>query len=255
MRVEALALEVRPRLPFEAMDLGLCLLQGHWRSVYTAWMVALLPVLCVATAARFLWDSSWIWSTLVWWLKPYCDRVLLLALSRAVFGETTGAREATRGLPGLLRSGLGRALTFGRFDPSRSFTLPVWQLEGLSGADRRRRSALLRRGGQHRAMWLTTACIHLEIFVMLAAIALFFMVLPEGAGPGFDDLVFSWLETPAGEILVDLSYLVALTLVEPLYVASGFTLYLNRRTALEGWDIEIAFRQIAARRESVREAE
>jgi len=37
-------------------------------------------------------------------------------------------------------------------------------------------------------------------------------------------------------------------------VASDFTLYLNRRTELEGWDIEIAFRQLAARRASAREA-
>ena len=60
--------------------------------------------------------------------------------------------------------------------------------------------------------------------------------------------------TPAGKVLGDLAYLVALFLIEPLYVASDFTLYLNRRTELEGWDIEIAFRQLAARRASAREA-
>jgi hypothetical protein len=35
--------------------------------------------------------------------------------------------------------------------------------------------------------------------------------------------------------------------LEPFYVASGFALYLNRRTLLEGWDIEVALRKIAAR--------
>ena len=194
------------------------------------------------------------WSTLVWWLKPFYDRALVLVLSRAVFGEATGAGDVARALPGFFRTGLVRGLTWGRFNPSRSFTLPVWQLEGLRGAARRRRSALLRKGGRQRAMWLTTACIHIEVLLMFAGIALFFMVLPEGVGPSFDLSVFSWIETPAGEVLGDLSYLVALSLIEPLYVASGFTLYLNRRTELEGWDIEIAFRQLAARRASAREA-
>ncbi|MCA1851515.1 MAG: hypothetical protein LC647_03725 [Beggiatoa sp.] len=199
-------------------------------------------------------DAGWLWSTLVWWLKPFYDRALVLVLSRAVFGEAMGSANVARALPGFFRTGLVRGLTWGRFDPSRSFTLPVWQLEGLRGAARRRRSALLRKGGRQRAVWLTTACIRIEVLLMFAGIALFFMVLPEGVGPSFDRSVFSWIETPAGEVLVDLSYLVALSLIEPLYVASGFTLYLNRRTELEGWDIEIAFRQLKARRASGREA-
>ena len=38
-----------------------------------------------------------------------------------------------------------------------------------------------------------------------------------------------------------------MSLMEPFYVAAGFALYLNRRTVLEGWDIEIAFRRMAQR--------
>jgi hypothetical protein len=38
-----------------------------------------------------------------------------------------------------------------------------------------------------------------------------------------------------------------LTAVEPLYVGGGFALYLNRRTRLEGWDIELVFRRLAER--------
>jgi hypothetical protein len=36
----------------------------------------------------------------------------------------------------------------------------------------------------------------------------------------------------------------AISVIEPLYVASGFALYLNRRTNLEAWDLELAFRRI-----------
>ncbi|MGH8666537.1 MAG: DUF4129 domain-containing protein, partial [Burkholderiales bacterium] len=37
---------------------------------------------------------------------------------------------------------------------------------------------------------------------------------------------------------------IAYCAVEPLYVACGFALYLNRRTALEAWDLELRFRRL-----------
>jgi hypothetical protein len=40
-------------------------------------------------------------------------------------------------------------------------------------------------------------------------------------------------------------YMCGIALIEPLYVAGGFALYLNRRTALEGWDLEVQLRRIA----------
>src|SRR5690606_23475696 len=47
--------------------------------------------------------------------------------------------------------------------------------------------------------------------------------------------------------LSNLLYALVLVVWEPIYVASGFSLYLNRRTILEAWDIELAFRRIRAR--------
>jgi hypothetical protein len=35
--------------------------------------------------------------------------------------------------------------------------------------------------------------------------------------------------------------------LEPLYVTAGFSLYLSRRTVLEGWDLEVAFKRLTAR--------
>jgi hypothetical protein len=40
-----------------------------------------------------------------------------------------------------------------------------------------------------------------------------------------------------------------MSLAEPLLVAAGFGIYVNRRVFLEGWDIELAFRRLAARAE------
>jgi hypothetical protein len=40
---------------------------------------------------------------------------------------------------------------------------------------------------------------------------------------------------------------VSMSMIEPLYVASGFALYLNRRTQLEAWDIDLMFRRLRQR--------
>jgi hypothetical protein len=42
-------------------------------------------------------------------------------------------------------------------------------------------------------------------------------------------------------------YFCAFGLVGPIYAAAGFTLYLNRRIELEGWDIELKFRRLTGR--------
>jgi len=61
----------------------------------------------------------------------------------------------------------------------------------------------------------------------------------EALGQGFEKPWFNWLFTVFG--------ILALLVVEPFYAAAGFALYLNRRTELEGWDLEQAFRGLADR--------
>jgi hypothetical protein len=48
-------------------------------------------------------------------------------------------------------------------------------------------------------------------------------------------------------VAANLAWLVAECVVEPYYVAAGFSLYLARRSELEGWDIEVAFRRLSRR--------
>jgi hypothetical protein len=46
-------------------------------------------------------------------------------------------------------------------------------------------------------------------------------------------------------------YALILVFWEPIYVACGFSLYLNRRTVLEAWDLELVFRRLRQRLGSV----
>jgi len=48
-------------------------------------------------------------------------------------------------------------------------------------------------------------------------------------------------------LILNIFAFISLSIIEPFYVASGFSLYLNRRTHLEAWDIELKFRSLAKR--------
>jgi hypothetical protein len=249
---DSLTVEIRARTHWEAIDLGLTLVQSYWRNLYAAWLVAALPVAFPALALIYLLDGSQYGLLLLWWLKPFYDRVLLHVLSRAVFGETVNWHDVLRAMPGLLRrSGLFSALTWGRFTPCRSFKLPIWQLEGVTGRARHRRLHTLKGNGPTR---LLIMCGTLEWVLTFGALGLLYMMLPPEFVASRPELLSDFFSADTlplwFEVLYGLIYLLVISAIEPFYVAAGFSLYLNRRTELEGWDIELGFRTLAARLET-----
>jgi hypothetical protein len=127
----------------------------------------------------------------------------------------------------------------------------VRQLEGSRGREARERRRLLGRRARGQAVWLTVVWIHFEGALLWSAGALAGLLLPAQLerAPGLEDPAFTgFLEmlkmvSPADALI----YAAVILFLEPFYVAAGFGLYLNRRTLLEGWDIEVALRRIAER--------
>lgn len=243
MELENVTVEIRPRNPWEAMDLGFSMVRRWWKPVYRAWFALLLPLVLICHLL-FL-DSPLLALLALWWMKPLLDRVLLHVYSRAVFGEEPSVRDTLRALPRLLRTGLLWHLTLLRLDPSRSFRLPVMQLEGLSGKARRERFMVIGRRNRSHAQALTIICLHLETFIYFGLIILIYLMVPEGIE--LDDGSLFGDESLAIQLIQNTLAVVATSLIEPAYVAAGFGLYLNRRTQLEGWDIELRLRRMARR--------
>ena len=243
-----MSVRLRPRSAWEALDLGLLLVRDNWRALYAAWFAVYVPVAIAALAWRRD-NLFWGW-LLLWWLKPAFDRLLLAVLAPRVVGETPALGAVLRTwLRTLWRSGIVSALTYRRFDLARSFHLPVRQLERLSGRPARQRVAVLDREGRSAGVWLTFVLANLEAIFTLAVslmLALIFEVeTPVGTAL---EAWFQGLYAPRGTSLTGVAIGLAITtFLEPLYVASGFMLYLQRRTQLEGWDIELRFRQMARR--------
>ena len=232
------------------MDLGFGMVRTWWRLISGAWLAVVLPVSVILYLLCM--DAPWLAPLLMWWLKPAFDRIPLYILSRAAFGDTPSIRQTLRGVLPLWRKSLLWDLTLGRVDLARSFNMPVRDLEGLRGKPRRQRLKVLQKQTRNGAVWLTLVCVNLEMVLNFALLAMLLLLLPQTMQRDFFTQLFSTDQTLWLDILTYVIYLVAMSAVEPFYVGAGFALYLNRRTLLEGWDIEIAFRRIAERQLSQR---
>ena len=159
------------------------MLQRWWRQVYLPHLLFAIPLMAAAIAAGWWFERAWVALLAIWWMKPAYDRVVLHVLSRAVFGELPTTRAVFGAAKEWLRTGLFTALLFRLWpDTSRSFNLPVRQLEGQSGrAGRERRAVLGRRIGSY-ATWLTLTCLAIEILVLTGSFGLITELLPPGEG-------------------------------------------------------------------------
>ena len=246
MQLADLRLEVRPRSAWEATDLGVRLAQSEARLLWKTWFLVTLPVVALAVFLTVFFQAGSM-TVLMWWLKPLYDYALLIVLSRRVFGATPSLGEIARLLAGSWRQGLLGHLLWRRFSMSRAYLLPVWLLENLPERERQGRIALLRNQYTGKARWLHIVMLHCEGFLLLATLSLLFWFAPEGTA---SDL-WAYFSSGSDTLWLQLAnigvYFIAMSLVEPFYVASGFTLYLNRRTELEAWDLELAFRHLRER--------
>ncbi len=248
MRLSDATVVIRPRTTWEAMDLGVLMSQQHRRLLMTSWAIVTLPLFVVLSL--LLWDSPSLAVFIFWWLKPVYERLPLYILSKALFGETPTLKQALRQWPKLLKPQLLASLTWRRLSFSRSFLMPVVQLEGLGGLARQQRLRVLLQRNAGAAQWLTIIGVHLETALWIGLMVLFYLLLPQQVETDWDwqSLIFAadhqwrWLEH-----LTNAFYALILVIWEPIYVACGFSLYLNRRTALEAWDIELVFRRLRQR--------
>jgi hypothetical protein len=248
MELERMVVGVRPRSGWESLDLGFQMARQWWPQMWGIWFTLYLPIAIVSMA---VFPNKLYAVLLLWWLKPLFDRAMLYALSRLVFSEQSGVRETLRAARDWMRPGLFLALTLRRFELARSFSLPIAALEKQTGKSAQQRRSVLGSRMRGTGVWLTVICLHFEFIAMGSLFALGNMLMPSageipedggGNGDGFDFAdMLHWN-------LVDaICYAGAVSLIEPFYVAAGFSLYLNRRTILEGWDMEIRLRQLGNR--------
>jgi hypothetical protein len=245
VRASEIAVEVRPRGGYEAVDLGFRFARALFRPLFAAHALVVATVAFALFAA--LRERVGLALFLLWWLKPLYDRVSLYVLAEGLFGHAPSVRQTLAALPRLIvGTGLIHSLTWLRFSPLRSFATPVLQLEGLRGRARTERVRVLVGRDARAALGSLLACGGFEAVIFFAGLQLAASFRPEGETLDFWRAAFAG-EAPALTALEAALATLAFCAIEPLYVASGFALYINRRVWLEGWDVEQAFRRLARR--------
>jgi hypothetical protein len=254
MDYERISIAIRERGDAEAIDVGFALARRHFGALVLATAAAAIPL--AAACRTLLADWPGLALALFWWLQPVCERLPLLLASRLFLGESPSALGATAGRRSALLRHLAGDLTWRRLSPMRSYLAPLRQLEGASRAVLSRRLRSLSRSGRWAAAGLTAATVAFEVG---AWITLVVFVLQIARNRSLEDAIQALAADPAGPagpvgIVGYAMWVAVFGLMTPFYVCAGFTLYINRRVSVEGWDIELVFRRMARRLSQARQA-
>jgi len=186
--------------------------------------------------------APWLPGVALWLAKPWLDRTILFALSRAAFGQKTSALDVWQEQRQVWWSQFAVTWTLRRLSPWRSFTQPVYQLEGLTGSQLRKRLAQIRAGRTTAAAGMMSVFSSAELALVIALFSLLVWLAPSGYAPKWSQLLSA--DVPAFfDVAAAVAYAAVVFFLEPFFVAAGFAMYLNRRAQLEAWDIEQEFRR------------
>lgn len=240
MQITNTTAALRPRSVWEAIDLGFVLAQAWWWPLYRLWLGVALPVFLLCSLIGY--DNPVVAAIIFWWLKPAYEQLPLIYLSRALFKQDPSIKIYSWSSLKIIFKQLLWNISFRRLSPIRSFTAAVSQLEGLSGSARSRRLESLTRNAP--GFWQFTAIMmNFELFFTLSLSLIVMFVIPENVE------IAAWYDD--NKILIDhlsnILYFISASIVAPFFVSGGFSMYINRRTILEGWDIEIEFKRLQER--------
>jgi hypothetical protein len=251
MNLDKVTAELRPRGPWEAADFGARMIRRDAGPIYRVWFAVTLPLLLLALLGVLYTPWPGLVVFLYWWLEPVADGPMLHIISRRLFGEAPDVRGALREVPALAKRNWIFLLSPYRFHFARSTAMPVTQLEGVKASQRRARAKVLNQVNLNYGIGVTAAYQHLALAVYFGVVLIVFAFIPvEYQGStGLDWLTQMWEGEGRNASLLNLVLVYAAqTALQPWFVGAGFGLYINCRTQLEAWDIEVAFRRMAERR-------
>lgn len=251
MRLDAVTAEIRPRSDWEAMDLGLAMVRRDFWRCLAVWWLAVLPAFVLT--GWLLWDHPAIWLVIFWWLKPWGSRLVLFEISRRLFGERPEWRAALREIPRAWVRRFPYRMLWARFSPWLPVTLAVEDLEGLRGRACSQRCAQVTRRGESVIMWTYFVADAAACWFGIAILMIVAMFIPEGQDGGWQMAIEMWNPDQPMDIpplimrTVVLCVMAAMSLTDLFVTGCGFGIYINNRTWIEGWDVELGFKRMARR--------
>ena len=251
MKLESVTAEIRPRSDWEAVDLGLALVRrDFWRCFCMWWLAVALPFVL---AGWWLWDRPLLWFLAFWWMRPAGSRLVLFEVGRRLFGDRPRWRDSLREIPRAWTRRFFQRFLLGRLSPWLPVTLAVEDLEGLRGKAHRQRCKQISRRGESTVLWIYLIGDLAALWFGIAILMLAGIFIPEGQDGAWQTAVHSWDPSQPFDIpllilrVVLVCVMLAMSLTDIFVTGTGFGIYLNNRTWLEGWDVELALKRMARR--------
>ena len=264
MNLANLTVNVRPLTSYQAIDLGLMMARHWFMPLWSLWWRRMLPVLVsigMVLGALYYFNlldhgvdsmvSFWM-GVLLWWLKPYAEVPSVIYLSQKLFDKDYTPEQAWQQVRQLPTKHTLLLLSRHRLTLRRQILMPILLLEQQDQAHMKARLRVLSQSQGSGITWHTFVFSLLEIIGYIGLLVLLSQLVPQSwlaQGKWFAWLQQDpiWLQT--------LMYAVSMgvvSVISPFYIASGFGLYICKRSLLEGWDIELKFRKLTQRFEAMR---
>ena len=247
MNLDKLTVNIKPLSAYQAIDLGIAMARAWYVPLWKIWCKHAVFVLILALAfAFFIADQEetwWVAAVLFWWLKPIYEKPMLIYLSRKLFDEHYNRNQVAmdaKKMPSVFY------FLIWRLGFLRIIAMSVRLLEGQTAKNATTRINVLTRK-QNSAISLYVLLFFVgEMVTLFACWQLFHEWFLDNTL--FSDWLFSvdadgrWLSA-----FWVLCYGMISSILAPFYVASGFSVYLCKRSLLEGWDIELMFYKLRHR--------
>ncbi len=257
MQLDNMRVAIRPMTTAQAVDLGFMMARHWFFPLWKIWLGMALPVfilyiVLVIVESVFFSDNSYYFNDmallLFWWLKPVYEKPLVSWLGQALFANASDVKTTIkRGWRSFFQYA-GTLLFRQRLSPSRQLFIPILMLENPQNTQQiKQRHRLLQRGQSNAVMWHTLIMVHIEMVIIAGVIFYLYLLIPQTitSNEGFIRFIENL------PMLFKLSWAVlcflAFSVVAPFFICGGFAVYLTKRCLLEGWDIELIFKQLAQR--------
>jgi len=251
MQLDQVTAEIRPRSDWEAVDLGFAMVRrDFWRCLAMWWMALLGPLL---VAGWFLRDYPALLLMLFWWWKPAGSRMVLYQISRRLFGEQPAWKSIWREIPRVWWRRFFYRFVWARLSPWLPVRMAVEELEGLRGKAYKQRCSQIGRRGDSVVMGLYFTADLAAAWMGIALVLVLKMLIPQGQEGPLDEALASMNTFDPTDIpplllwVVTLCLMISISLTDVFMSGAGFGIYINNRTWIEGWDVELAFKRLAQR--------
>lgn len=255
MNIDSMKVAIRPMSTPQALDLGMVMARHWFIPLWKIWVGMALPVYVLFYLGGMLLDLQFeitagaFGSLVFWWLKPLYEKPMITWLGEALFIDPPPVKNSVASGWRQLRDYMPTLLIKKRLSLQRQLILPILMLEQPDSPQFKSRLQILSRGQGGGLGWHTIVMVHIEMIIAIGTLLILWQMVPTGFMKA--ETLFTYIEQAPiwAEILWSIIYFLAVSLIAPFFVSGGFAVYLTKRCLLEGWDVELVFKQLRLRYE------